>query len=479
MKQTKKIIFYLLALLLLFALLMINFSSNILIKNVHASDTNYKSVTSQNLSASINNQTKLVDDNKFHLFFSSTPIDRTAGSQGEYKTALYIEKLMQDCSLSYFIQETYEQEFNIGGGKKSRNIIGVHKSSTENAPTIVLGAHYDNNYTKHASLGALDNASGVVVNLALMQTLCTQNFNFNIIFAFFGAGNLNNAGSKHFINSLSMENKNNLLLYINFDSIGFGEYTYYYAGDSANSFTSVFSFSKYNISKMPTNAKISTVLSQNAQAYTHQGLISDNVSFIQEGIKSLTFFSGNLNGVNAGYKESAVNQNIINTKNDTPSTVLEYYPNFISRLNDVAEAVQMALINANFISSVQDSYKQIDLTFLNNKLLIFALGIFSVLLLCGIKVNDDKKKEVLLENQNEQTVDDAKTKVLKDKDIETQKNKQINTSTISANSVWLEEVGKVMPNVKKTSKNNKNSKNSKSSAKTSKKTSKTKNETSK
>ena len=261
---------------------------------------------------------QIVNNDAINIYLSKTDIDKTAGSKGELKTATYLSEFLESQNCEYFNgSESYLQEFNIGYAQTSNNVIGVKKSKIDTKNSIVIASHYDNTYEKNKSIGALESATGVVLLMGLIQTLKNYEFDFNIIYCFFGASNLDLQGSKAFINSLDRESKHNLLLNINLDSIGCGEHTYYYAGDSANSFVKAFDFNAFSINQIPTYSKTKFILTSQNLAYSNAGLSGDNIPFLNEKIKSISFFSGNLDGLNAGFKESGNNANKITAINTT------------------------------------------------------------------------------------------------------------------------------------------------------------------
>ena len=325
-------------------------------------------------------------------YLSDTPIDKTSTSAGEEKTAKeYLSTFMQTMGLEkYNNAENYWHQFTFGINKTSYNVIGVKKSAEQTNNTIVLGAHFDNTNKQTSSTGALDNGTGVVLLMSIIKTIISVEYDYNLIFCFFGASQSGYAGSESFYASLNNETKKNLLLYINFDKIGGGEYTYYYAGENSNTYTSLFNLSQNQISAMPSYSKINYVFNNKRMAYSHAGLQSDNVTFYKNGINCINFFSGNLNGLNSGYKESANHQNIGNTKNDTIDILQKYYPNYTKHLNNVALSVVQALNNTNLTQNLQQDKSSINFNFLNKKLIIFFVGIIGVLLLGGIRI----KKEI-------------------------------------------------------------------------------------
>ena len=92
-------------------------------------------------------------------------------------------------SLGWVVEE---QEFEYLG-TPGRNIIAHHAAQAEEAPLIILGAHYDTRRSADMEdpqlpvLGANDGGSGVAVLLELARALDVRNLEYRIWLAFFDA----------------------------------------------------------------------------------------------------------------------------------------------------------------------------------------------------------------------------------------------------------------------------------------------------
>lgn len=344
---------------------------------------------------SLSESSPFITHEQLEMYISSTDIDKSAGSLGEKKTSEYIESKMQECNLSYFANsDKYIHTFDINPSRLSQNVIGVKKSVVPNAKDIIIGAHYDNTHSStNASLGALSNGTGVVCLLSLMQNLKLCDLNFNVIYIFYGAGKLGHKGANAFVNSLSLTQKQNILLSINLDSIGCGENTYFYASHNAQKISEIFKFKSYEIQSLPIYRKYDLINNKYNFAFSNAGSRSDNAVYIKNDIKSLNFFSGNANGINAGFKESHNYENIADTPNDNPTTLLEYYPKYFEKIDNVCKSIFYTLTNGHTLDNLQSLPSDQTLDFLNNKIIIFAIVILGVLLLCGIKFENKKTKK--------------------------------------------------------------------------------------
>ena len=117
--------------------------------------------------------------------------------------------------------------------KETQNVIGVKFGNDPELKDeyIIIGAHYDHlGYGGHKSgsrrphinevhNGADDNASGVSIVIELAKSFKKINNKRSVIFIAFGAEEMGLIGSKFFVNSSLIENKN-IQTMINFDMVG-------------------------------------------------------------------------------------------------------------------------------------------------------------------------------------------------------------------------------------------------------------------
>lgn len=339
---------------------------------------------------------ELVTLDDVETFISRAGNNRSAYSSGEKTASAYLAQKMQENNLSYYKSSTsYIYEFSVGINK-SQNVIGVQKSAKDNAKTVILGAHYDNVYNFNGettySNGVFDNGSGVLCLLAIMKELTKLQLPYNIIYIFYGAEETGLHGSKNFVYNLSALDIKNTIMAFNFDSIGVGDYTYYYSGDSANSYKEIFANNNYNIKEMPQNKRINLLTNFEGYAYTHIGLMSDITAYLKKNIKCTTFFSGNLSHSGTGYIESENKNNISHTKNDNLLYITENYPNFLSSINNVANLTISTLTLEDFEERIEKSYNGINLFFLNNKIVIGSIFLVGILILFALKPKSLRQK---------------------------------------------------------------------------------------
>jgi aminopeptidase YwaD len=99
----------------------------------------------------------------------------------------------------------------------SRNVV-AEKPGT-GGKVVVLGAHYD---TVANVPGANDNASGTAVLLAVAQAVQEESFPFTIRFIAFGSEEVGLLGSQAYVESLSAEERDQIVAMLNFDALGGG-----------------------------------------------------------------------------------------------------------------------------------------------------------------------------------------------------------------------------------------------------------------
>lgn len=284
--------------------------------------------------------------------------DRTAFSQGEKQASEYIAEKFSSYGLQCYFGETYEQVVSYGEIERSQNIVAIKKSSSQNAKSIVVGAHYDN-VSISSSSGANDNASGVAVLLALASELADEDFDFDIVFACFGMEELGMLGSQYFVDSLSEVQKKNIMLYINLDSLANGDNLYLYAEDVPTDFARVF-YESHNKNQIAIK-KINTTIGNSGIYYSYNYYLgrpfsasyfnTDYVSFRNEGIPSVSFFAGNLE-YSYGYIESTESsRRVMHSSNDTVHYLDGFTDkNHLKNMQSVFDCICATLSDDEFLS---------------------------------------------------------------------------------------------------------------------------------
>ncbi|MCL2416062.1 MAG: M28 family metallopeptidase, partial [Defluviitaleaceae bacterium] len=150
---------------------------------------------------------------------------------------------------------------------------------------IIVGAHYDSlNFP-----GASDNASGSALLLESAQRMLSIDNYYTIEYVFFGAEEIGLLGAYYYINSLTQEQRDNIIFMANADVLFEGEYFLFgtaYMTDrgavAANSITN-----RIEAIAEQVNAVHNTELISHVDA-VHMG--SDHLVFIDEGITIVTMF---------------------------------------------------------------------------------------------------------------------------------------------------------------------------------------------
>ena len=102
--------------------------------------------------------------------------------------------------------------------RSSRNVIA--EKPGQGPEVVVLGGHYD---TVANVPGATDNGSGIAVLLTIAQELQDKSLPFGLRFVAFGSEELGLNGSRFYVDSLSIEDRRQLLAMLNFDALGSGQ----------------------------------------------------------------------------------------------------------------------------------------------------------------------------------------------------------------------------------------------------------------
>ena len=153
---------------------------------------------------------------------------RATGTRDAARVARYIETHFRQYGLEPFCEGSFYQPLlaDSASGTVGRNVIGFVPSAVPSDEYVLITAHYDHLGVLDGNIynGADDNASGVTVLLNLADMFGTMKKtrtgpDKNIIFAALDAKELNMAGSKHFINHLSL-GKDSIICAINIDQIG-------------------------------------------------------------------------------------------------------------------------------------------------------------------------------------------------------------------------------------------------------------------
>jgi alkaline phosphatase isozyme conversion protein len=150
---------------------------------------------------------------------------RVAGTDGEKNAAQYIVSAFKAIGYSpdtqAFTGTTGSQSIS------SANIVAV-KTGTS-SQQIIVGAHYD---STQAGPGADDNASGVAVMLEVAKLVQGTTTPYTIRFVAFGAEESGLLGSSAYLNQMSQDEIQNVIVMIDLDSLVAGDVAYAYSDES-------------------------------------------------------------------------------------------------------------------------------------------------------------------------------------------------------------------------------------------------------
>lgn len=323
--------------------------------------------------------------------------DRTAGSVGEQNMAQNLANFMAGNGFSHYQNASYFQTFEIAAGANSQNVIGQKNVGAEHY--VLLGAHYDSVYTAGKNYGYSDNLSGVVAALLTAQILQHQT-RVNVILAFWGAEEKGCLGSSYFVKNLNADIKQKLLLYVNFDSVGAGDFCYYYTTNfSAKYRATVENFMKTQPIKKYNN-QIFSPQQSNGINYSSIALNSDNSTFLKAGINSLSYFAGNLETLNGlGFFETVGHERIMhNTDNAEVVEAIFADDKFAKNIATFANATALLIDNQmftlqNFIPNQINPILFSDVTLKVSGIILICCG-FAVFLIVYITKFKQQKQPV-------------------------------------------------------------------------------------
>ena len=135
----------------------------------------------------------------------------------------------------------------------------------------ISGGHYD---SVPQAPGASDNASGTATVLEIAAVVMETGGAGNNCFVLFGAEELGLLGSRHFVSTLSQEDKDRLKAMLNFDMVGVGDDTWWLIGTP---------------DLQQRMSQLATSLGIEAEASNLIGTSSDHASFLEAGIPTLMF----------------------------------------------------------------------------------------------------------------------------------------------------------------------------------------------
>ena len=101
----------------------------------------------------------------------------------------------------------------------SSNVIAERRAPNADAPTVIVGAHYD---TMPHTQGANDNGSGLSVVLTIAKYAAEREYPFHLRIILFGSEETGIHGSDFYLEGMSEAEIENTLAMLNFDALGSG-----------------------------------------------------------------------------------------------------------------------------------------------------------------------------------------------------------------------------------------------------------------
>ena len=299
--------------------------------------------------------------------------NRIPGSVGERQAAEFIKNYLskveglspkQTASVNGGVQEFLFENLINGKYDKSQNIIFEYKGNEESKQKIIIGTHYDalarnekGEIVEAESVAG--SAASVSFALAFAKALTLNNYKINVEIVFFGAGESNNAGSNFYTQGISDEQKENILLMINFDNISVGEKLYFYTEEVEDNFSK--NLAKLAESQSSLIKKVNTInlcktILQNPNelglSYMHIAMSSDNFR-----------------------QEFENHDTIAYTENDNIDYITELCgTSYITNMTELYEFLNIKFSDPNFLNelvAVQNQTNWFYAMFANQNLVIF------------------------------------------------------------------------------------------------------------
>ncbi|MDR3217125.1 MAG: M28 family peptidase [Clostridiaceae bacterium] len=310
---------------------------------------------------------------EFFVAFVIAHADRTSGEEGEGFAAESLAGAL--AGMGYAPAGTGDSPYqpfkftdpSSGMVKNSQNVLFTKNGTSDSGEKVIIGAHYDNLSSMKGSdgkviggEGAIDNATGVGSLLAAAYLLRDTEFKFDIVFALFGAELPGLHGSAYYLDKLGKAGRGKVLLMIDFNMIGGGDFLYLYTDETETAHGNLIKNAADAVGadlKLPPKNKnvMNILITESKIPYTHIGLMSDSANFIAADIKIAHFFGYNweIKNVYDG-RESANLPNVVYTSRDTLQNFEEYYKiNGVKHMNDAVAATVAALKAEGFESAVK------------------------------------------------------------------------------------------------------------------------------
>ena len=200
----------------------------------------------------------------------------------------------------------------------------------QSAQTIIIGAHYDSlRYS-----GASDNASGTALLLESAQRMLAKDSYYTLVYVFFGAHEVGLLGTFYFYESLSPEERESIVLYINADVLIEGPDLLVSSGYN-------FRLSANAISERASS--IAESFYNSHQIIFHQPHITggDQLLFLYKGHTTLAFWGAEFYPI--------FNTNFLHSHRDSYEYISNRFPGMIERaMNAFALLLEAVLLDIKY-----------------------------------------------------------------------------------------------------------------------------------
>jgi aminopeptidase YwaD len=133
-----------------------------------------------------------------------------------YAQGMWLKEMVQEGTVEIDIQTWHYEDLT------SQNVVGTKPAKVEDAPIVVIGAHYD---SVIGAPGANDNASGTAVTMELARVLDKFNTDgYEIRFGLWGSEERGLLGARHYVDSLTEEELERHIANYNVDMVATSEY---------------------------------------------------------------------------------------------------------------------------------------------------------------------------------------------------------------------------------------------------------------
>ncbi|MBE5763872.1 MAG: M28 family peptidase [Clostridiales bacterium] len=259
-------------------------------------------------------------------YISTNYKDRQIGSDG---SDAFIEYLKAE--LASYGYDVTEQVLTTSKAKTTKNIIAKGEQQ-EGRGKILLGASWDNLYKEYDTNpdGAYQTGASIAALLETAKYLKTKTLSYNLEIVFFAGAEDSFSGAQAYMDKLTASDKQNLKLYINYGYVVGGDNVYLYSRDKQVNYDSFIRqvISTNNITGIEKNPLFKNTIDAQIVAnqmyqYSHIGMLSNNIIFMNEKIPSINFMSFNWSDYTYPiYTEKKGLENVSETSKDSYETLI-------------------------------------------------------------------------------------------------------------------------------------------------------------